>query len=192
MEKAGRFLRTNTSMTQVYRSLRRMEQSGWVTHTVEPRPGAQDAKRYSVTDAGQDEFLSRLSEPYQPPSIPGSPDFFAHLRFRASFLGLNAVLDLLDAEIAYRRKQVVRNRHRDRTEWISPTVEFNDELTSTIMEWEHRRGVDRMDRHVEACVRLRDRLAAGEAPGHDYPSLIRRVEDLDEHEREVLLGEPAR
>ncbi|WP_435157695.1 hypothetical protein [Amycolatopsis sacchari] len=35
----GRFLRSNTQMSQVYRSLSKRESGGWVTHSVEPRPG---------------------------------------------------------------------------------------------------------------------------------------------------------
>lgn len=182
MEKAGRFLRTNTSMTQVYRSLRKMEELGWVSHTVEPRPGAQDAKRYAVTDEGRTEFLNWLREPYHPVSMPAAPDFFVHLRFRASYLGFDAALEVLDAEIAYRRQQILRNRHRDRTEWIDPSIPFNEDLANTIMDWEHHRGVDRMDRHLEACLELRDRLAAGETSNDDCPRLLRHVGEPEEHE----------
>ena len=32
METTGRFMRANTSTTQVYRSLRTMEERGWLTH----------------------------------------------------------------------------------------------------------------------------------------------------------------
>ena len=75
LDTAGRFLRSNTQMSQVYRSLSTMEDSGWVTHTVEARPGAQDAKRYHVTDEGTTLFLDWLRSPYHPPTRAQDPDY---------------------------------------------------------------------------------------------------------------------
>ena len=46
LDTSGRFIRSNTQMSQVYRSLSTMEDRGWVTHSVEVRPGATDAKTY--------------------------------------------------------------------------------------------------------------------------------------------------
>lgn len=192
MEKAGRFMRTNTSMTQVYRSLRTMEERGWLTHTVEPRPGAQDAKRYRVTEEGCTTFMEWLREPYRPPEAPGGPEFFTHLRFRGAYLGLHAVLDVLDVEITFRRRQIARNRHRDRTEWVDTAVPFDDGLASALMDWEHHRGAHRMDVHLEACIELRDRLASGEVPRDDCPPPLRRIEDFTEQDLEVLLTRTAR
>ena len=64
LDTTGRFLRSNTQMSQVYRSLTRMEELGWVAHTVENRPGAQDAKTYRVTEEGATVFLDWLKGPY--------------------------------------------------------------------------------------------------------------------------------
>lgn len=49
MDTHGRFLRSNTQMSQVYRALAGMEERGWVSRTVESRPGTTDAKTYLVT-----------------------------------------------------------------------------------------------------------------------------------------------
>lgn len=175
MDKAGRFMRDNTSMTQVYRSLRQMEQDGWLTHTVEPRPGAQDAKRYAVTDEGRDTFIHWLSEPYRPSEQPGGGAFFTLLRFRAAYAGVDSVLDLLDTEIAYRKTQIATNRYRDRTEWVDTGVSFDDELAGAVMDWIHHRGADRMDRHLESCVELRAALAQGELPLDSCPNPLLRT-----------------
>lgn len=179
MEAAGRFMRANTSMTQVYRSLRAMEERGWLTHEIEPRLGAQDAKRYRVTSDGKSTFYGWLHEPYRPDDVPGDPSFFTHLRFRAQYLGRDVAIELLDADIAHRRKQIARNRDRDRAEWYGPDAPIDVELTSALMEWEHHRGVARMDGHLEACIELRDLLASGAHPFDDHPNLLQPFDRSD-------------
>jgi DNA-binding PadR family transcriptional regulator len=39
LDTTGRFLRSNTQMSQVYRSLATIEQRGWVTYRLESQPG---------------------------------------------------------------------------------------------------------------------------------------------------------
>ena len=171
MEAAGRFIRANTSMTQVYRSLRTMEERGWLAHEIEPRLGAQDAKRYRLTADGEETFYGWLREAYQPAELADA-SFGAQLRYRAQYLGRDAAIELLDVEISYRRRQVARNRDRDRTEWYGPDAPIHVELTNALMEWEHRRGADKMDRHLAACIELRDQLAAGQLPSDAAPNLL--------------------
>jgi PadR family transcriptional regulator AphA len=84
LDTFGRFLRSNTQRSQVYRSLAKMEESGWVTHTVESRPGAQDAKIYRVTDEGATISLDWLKGPYHPPTRFQDPEFSVRLSFAGS------------------------------------------------------------------------------------------------------------
>lgn len=183
MEAAGRFMRSETATTQMYRSLRAMEGRGWLTHQVEPRLGAQDAKRYHVTSDGKSTFYGWLREPYRPADAPGDPSFFTQLRFRAQYLGRDAAIQVLDVDIAHRRKQIARNRHRDRREWYAPDAPIEVELTSSLMEWEHQRGADRMDVHLETCVELRDLLASGGLPCAELPRLLLPVDSSDRDEQ---------
>lgn len=178
MDQVGRYLRDNTSMTQLYRSLRQMEQHGWLTHSVEPRPGAKDAKRYTVTDEGRATFMRWLHEPYDPSEQPGGGEFHTRLRFYAAFAGIDSVLELLDTEIAYRRMQIARNRHRNRSEWVDPAMPFDHVLTGTIVDWMHHRGIDHMDRHVDACTGLRNALADGKVPLDDCPNSLLRISEF--------------
>src|SRR3954454_6203257 len=90
LDTHGRFLRSNTQMSQVYRSLSQMEDRGWVSRTVEPRPGAQDAKRYEVTEEGATVFLDWLTSPYLPPSRFDDPDLTVRLAF-AGFMTVEQV-----------------------------------------------------------------------------------------------------
>ena len=180
METTGRFMRANTSMTQVYRSLRRMDEDGLLVHEIEPRTGAKDAKRYRLTELGREVFFRWLREPYRPGQLPGGSDFSVLLRFRAQYLGRHAALELLDNEIAFRRRQIARNRHRDRTEWFVPEAPLDVELTGAIMNWEHHRGAARMDQHLAAAIELRELLAAGELPRSAYPNPLQPASELDE------------
>lgn len=177
METSGRFMRTNTSMTQVYRSLRSMETDGLLTFDVEPRLGAQDAKRYRPTPAGETVFLDWLRQPYTPHDFTDDPDFFVRLRFRSQYLGRAATIEMLDIDIEHRRRQIARNRLRDRTEFFDPRAPIDVELAGAIINWEHHRGADRMDAHLEACTALRESLSTGELPCDGEPNPLLPVPD---------------
>lgn len=189
MDTTGRFMRRNTSMTQVYRSLRQMEEQGWVTHTVEPRAGGKDAKRYRVTEEGETVFLDWLSADYQPTLWAAGDAFFTHIRFRAAFLGRDAVLELLDTEIAFREQQITRYRHRDRTEDVDPTIPFDEHLAGFVVEWQHRRGTERMDHHLDACIRLRRLLASKTPIGDIDTNPLQRAHTATDRTFEEIVAE---
>lgn len=164
LDTFGRFLRSNTQMSQVYRSLARMEADGWVTHTVEPRPGAQDAKRYEVTAEGATVFLDWLTGPYRPPTRFQDPELVVRLSF-AGFMPVEDVIRLLETEIATRRDEIARYRLRDRSMPREPALAFDDRLAAVVGEWQHQTGAAGMDAHVAACEALRQRLLDGAASG---------------------------
>ncbi len=158
MDTHGRFQRPNTQMSQVYRSLTSMEERGWVWHTVEPRPGAQDAKTYRVTDEGVTVFMDWLTTPYTPTTTRSQdPGFFGRLAF-SGFLQLDQVIELLDREIHARQLQIRRFRDRDRTLPQEPQIPFDTELHTLISERTHEHGAHDMDAHVAWCIALRDEL----------------------------------
>lgn len=164
LDTFGRFLRSNTQMSQVYRSLSRMEADGWVAHSVEPRPGAQDAKRYVVTAEGATVFLDWVKSPYHPPTRYQDPELMVRLSF-AGFMRVDEVIRLLETEIGTRREEIARYRFRDRSWRREPALPFDDGLAQVVGEWEHQTGAAGMDAHVAACEALRQRLLDGEASG---------------------------
>jgi PadR family transcriptional regulator AphA len=158
MDTHGRFQRPNTQMSQVYRCLSSMEERGWVWHTVEPRPGAQDAKTYRVTDEGVTVFLDWLASPYTPTTTRSyDPGFFGRLAF-SGFLQLDQVIELLDREIHARQLQIRRYRDRDRSLPQDPQIPFDAELHTLISERQHEQGSQVMDAHVAWCIELREEL----------------------------------
>jgi PadR family transcriptional regulator, regulatory protein AphA len=164
----GRFLRSNTTMSQAYRTLAAMEERGWAEHTLEERPGASNAKRYHVTEEGHTVFIDWLTRPYHPPSRFQDPDLFARLG-NAGFMTVERVIGILDVEIDTRLAEVARYRHRDRT-WATETPPgYDAELGGQIAEWLHRRGAEAMDRHIASLIELRRRLLDGE-PINEEPA----------------------
>ncbi|WP_422934608.1 PadR family transcriptional regulator [Sinomonas sp. P47F7] len=160
LDTHGRFLRSNTQMSQVYRSLTTMEQQGWVTHTVEPRPGAQDAKTYRVTEEGATIFLDWLTGPYQPPSRFQDPELGARLSF-AGFMSAEQVLRLIDTEIQTRQEEIGRYRFRDRREQWAPTIPFDPEFADALGDRLHYMGAAAIDAHLAALLEIRKDLLDG-------------------------------
>jgi len=157
MDSDGRFLRSNTTMSQVYRSLKAMEERGWVDHTVERRAGATDAKTYRVTEEGATILLDWLTGPYTPPTRFEDPELGCRLFF-AGFMTRDQVVRLLNIEIDVRRDEISRFRNRDRRVTIDSTIDFDAALHELVSEWQHVGGAASKDAHVARCVALRDLL----------------------------------
>lgn len=157
MDTHGRFLRSNTQMSQVYRSLATMERNGWALHELEPRPGATDAKRYVLTEEGATVFLDWLTGPYSPPSRHVDPELTARLAF-AGFMTRDVVIRLLDIELDARTAEIARYRDRDRSHELTPVLPYDDQLADLVSEWSHRTGAAAMDAHVERVTALRREL----------------------------------
>ena len=53
----------NASLPQIYRTLKQMEKSGWLTFTTEHQAGKPSRKIYQLTEKGKKELLEWLSAP---------------------------------------------------------------------------------------------------------------------------------
>lgn len=180
LDTHGRFLRSNTQMSQVYRSLAGMEKQGWITHTVDPRPGAQDAKLYRVTEEGATIFLDWLTGPYQPPSRFQDPELGARLSF-AGFMSAEQVLRLLDVEIQTRQEEIGRYRFRDRRENWAPTIPFDSEFANSIGDRLHYLGAAAIDAHVASMIELRRDLLDGKLSSRSITALPGTYEPVGDH-----------
>jgi DNA-binding PadR family transcriptional regulator len=156
----GRFLRSNTTMSQVYRSLAGMSERGWVSYTIDDRPGAQDAKVYRTTPEGVTVFLDWLTGPYSPPSRFQDPEFTARLSF-AGFMTREQLLGLLDTELEARRAQVAKYRFRDRTMNVEPVAPFDHAFAVALGERMHEIGMRDIDAHIDEIERLRQDVLDG-------------------------------
>lgn len=167
-DTTGRFLRSNTQMSQVYRSLAAMEERGWVAYTVTPRPGAQDAKTYRPTEEGITVFLDWIDAPYAPPSRFQDPDFLALLNF-AGFMRREQLLGLINTELETRKSEIARFRFRDRSDELEPPIAFDQAAARALSEWSHSYGAAMMDLHIEMLERLRADLLGNQIAGEPSP-----------------------
>jgi DNA-binding PadR family transcriptional regulator len=113
LDTFGRFLRSNTELSQIYRTMARMAKDDWVEFDVTHREGLPDFKTYRLTEDGAALFLDWLSSPYHPPSRFTDPEFSLRFHYSA-FLGKQATLKLLHQELEARIDQVATYRGRDR------------------------------------------------------------------------------
>lgn len=160
MQKEGRFYRSNTDQSQIYRVLRRMEDNGWIAHTVDPRTGRPDAKMYRITETGRDELLAWARSPYLPPSRFQDADF--HVRFDiAGMVDPEALRTLVVTELEARRAQVSTSRGRDRTRvYGHPIPELDVERANLLADISHRRGTTEIDAWIAWLERTLDELDA--------------------------------
>src|SRR5690606_17304222 len=94
LDTFGRFMRANTELSQIYRTMSRMVKEGWVVFETTHRDGLPDFKTYSLTEDGTVLLLDWLSSPYHPPSRFTDPEFSLRFHYSA-FLGKAATLKLL-------------------------------------------------------------------------------------------------
>ncbi|EWS79792.1 PadR family transcriptional regulator [Brachybacterium phenoliresistens] len=155
----GKFSGLDRHPSQIYRLLSRMETEGWVSHVVDPRSTAPDAKVYSVTDAGFARLLRWVHSVYSPPRRFQDPEFIGRLRI-AAMVDLPRALQLLEEELEARRRQVAENRGRDRGE-------------------DHLSEAARPEIDVHALALFADELNAyGEAAIDQWISWLERMHDV--------------
>jgi DNA-binding PadR family transcriptional regulator len=105
MEGPGRFLGYGVQLPQIYRTLGRMVERGWVSFDVDPREGRPDAKVYRITEEGREALLTWARSPYTPSTRPMDPDFTLRFVF-AGQLDREIAIDVVRTELEYRLKHV--------------------------------------------------------------------------------------
>lgn len=147
LDTEGRFMR-GVHFSQMYRTLKSMTDKGWIDYEVEERNGSPDLKRYHVTEQGKLTLLQWLTSPYDPPFRLMEGDFFDRFRF-ASMISNEALLGLVRQELEYRRAQIARFRHRDRTlQDLEPTDIVDPDRIQLFFDLTHEYGAGNMDHYV--------------------------------------------
>ncbi|MCI1832220.1 MAG: PadR family transcriptional regulator [Bifidobacterium sp.] len=148
----GRFLRSNTQMSQIYRTLDTMEHKGLATSELAQEPNPRRARVYSITEKGYTLFLDWLSGTYVPPSRFLDPQFDVRINFGA-FLTKEQLLGIIDTELEVRKSQVARYRKRNRYQDFGKFP--NPHLADILAEWSHKKGAESMDLHIKRVEELR-------------------------------------
>jgi DNA-binding PadR family transcriptional regulator len=148
LDKEGRFMRQRTPLSQIYNTLKRMAEKGWLTYEVEPVDGKPDRKVYSVTPQGFSVFLDWLTAPHKPGFRFQEREVLNKIFF-SCFTDDQTILQHLRTELAYRKKQVSTFRPRNRTVAVSPTCGVDPERLQAIVELTHQYGADAVDQYID-------------------------------------------
>ncbi|MDQ0801457.1 PadR family transcriptional regulator [Arthrobacter sp. SLBN-112] len=145
----GQFIRANADQSQIYKTLNRLLKQGLIEFTIEERDGAPDAKVYTVTPAGGQHLREQTESQYVPPARWQEPDFTARLNCLVP-LNPPTLIPLIETELAFRRDQVRRYRHRDRTVRLVPgIVPLDAEFVAELSDAVHNRGAAALDAWIE-------------------------------------------
>jgi DNA-binding PadR family transcriptional regulator len=158
LDTEGPFFREPVHFSQLYRTLKSMEQEGWVSFVEESREGRPDAKVYHITPVGRDLFLGWLRSPLKPSFRYQESELLFRLAF-GSVLDNATILRLLHNELELRQEQISRRRGRDRT---IQGLEANDGIDPArvryLMDLAHEAGSGGMDHYVSWLQRTIDRV----------------------------------
>jgi PadR family transcriptional regulator AphA len=155
----GKFIGLDRHPSQIYRELSRLETEGWLTHVVDPRENAPDAKIYSVTGTGVDRVLRWLHSTYVPPRRFEDPEFKFRLRIAAMF-DLERAMDLIQQELDARREQVRENRGRERDadHLTAAHCGVDAHALSLVADAENRYGEASIDHWIEWLEEMRSSI----------------------------------
>lgn len=148
MDTEGRFLHGSVHYSQLYPALKNLVKEGLVSYVEEQRGGRPDAKIYTINPAGRDYFLEWLRSPLENVFDYRDSELIARLCF-GGMLDKATILRMLYNELDFRKSQIAKFRHRDRTmkgmeasEYLSP------ERQQFIKDLLHENGAAGMDTYV--------------------------------------------
>jgi PadR family transcriptional regulator, regulatory protein AphA len=154
LEREGRFLRSKVHLSQIYRLLSRMVDSGWVSYEVQENDGRPDSKIYRLTEDGERSLREWVASPYEPPSKFTDPEFNVRFHYGGP-LDRAALLRLVRTELDTRKAQVSLYRNRDRSLGPMRPIDGVDEaLAVRLGDLAHEHGAAAMDQWIEWLERV--------------------------------------
>jgi PadR family transcriptional regulator, regulatory protein AphA len=146
LDREGRFVRTNTPLSQIYNTLKSMTKKEWIYFEETKGTGKIATKTYYLTELGQHIFITWLREP--PEEIHEIGTFAGKFMF-FSLLDKETVLSHLNKEITFREKQVQDVRYRDRKiEDLQPSEQLDEDKIMFYLDSLHEFGTRRMDTYI--------------------------------------------
>jgi len=154
LEVEGRFLKNKVHLSQIYRLLARMVDSGWVAYEVSANDGRPDSKIYRLTDLGITTLRDWVRSPYEPSTRFQDPEFAVRFNFGGP-LDRDALVELVRVELATRRSQVARFRTRDRTiADLDPIDGVDVSLVRRLSDLGHEHGASAIDHWIAWLERV--------------------------------------
>ncbi|GAA1023649.1 hypothetical protein Aple_090530 [Acrocarpospora pleiomorpha] len=140
MEGKGQYVGYGVQLPQIYRTLAKLVDRGWIEFQVDSREGKPDAKLYRLTDTGRQELVAWARSPYEPSPRPMDPDFMVRFVIGGA-LGRDIAIALLRTELDYRRTQASNQNWLDFAHTPFEPVSEVDEAWVRELHWTaHERG----------------------------------------------------
>ncbi len=149
LDTEGRFGRKRAPLSQIYNTLKRMVDNGWVTFEEEVREGKPDIKIYHNTEVGQETLLDYLHSPIEPSFRYRESDIFYRIMF-AFLVESQVIIAQIQAELDFRKEQIAKFRPRDRTIHSENLSEDQLAYTQEIYEMLHSFGARGIDDYVRS------------------------------------------
>lgn len=148
LDTEGRFSRKRAPLSQIYTTLKRMAETGWVEYIEDPREGKPDAKVYHNTKAGTQALIDYLNSPIDLCFRYYESDILYRMAF--SFLvEPEVIIRQIQAELDYRKEQIAKFRHRDRTLVSSNLSPESLAYVQKIFDKLHHLGAANIDTYVQ-------------------------------------------
>ncbi|WP_181034328.1 PadR family transcriptional regulator [Arthrobacter sp. GMC3] len=145
----GVFIRANADQSQIYRTLAKLQQNGFIDFVEEKRENAPDAKVYSATPAGVKHLWDFTETDYDPPARWQEADFGAHYRC-LMWINPEAVPRMLRIELKFRREQIAKYRNRERIfKVVNPAIDVDLALVKEFSDLGHDVSAQATDEWVE-------------------------------------------
>jgi DNA-binding PadR family transcriptional regulator len=121
----------SADQAQIYRTLDKLVDQGWITCTVEIQRDRPNRKVYSVTEAGKAELIRWLQNP-QP--LPTVRDPLPIQLFFAAQLPNEATIHLLEQQLAARREKLAQCKQRELPTSSNPITSREQLMQRLVLE----------------------------------------------------------
>lgn len=159
LDGEGRFMRPRTPLSQIYTTLKRMTEDGWLEFDEELRDGKPDLKIYRVTPDGEAALREWLMAPHEPTFRFQDREFLGKLAY--SFLiDAETTLQHCRTELAYRKDHIANFRGRDRTVEVDPSSGLAQPQVQAVFNILHEYGKESIDHYVAWLERTIQQLEA--------------------------------
>lgn len=123
-------------LSQIYTTLKKMEEDGAVVSHIEPQEGRPDRRVYTITDAGRADLEQWVAQPEV--KRPPAKDELLLKLFFARPAGKDTILMMLRLQRNVHQQQLDRYRH-EAAQSIAKTVEYRPEFAEEAIMWEATR-----------------------------------------------------
>jgi DNA-binding PadR family transcriptional regulator len=153
LDTEGRFERARAPLSQIYNTLKRMYETDLVDYEEERREGKPDLKIYSITPPGRQALVDFLRSPHEKAFRYSESTTLFRIRY-AFLVEPDVIINHIQEELDFRKKQIKQFRHRDRT--IESSLLSADErlYAQAVSDEGHRYGAARMDLYVDHLQKM--------------------------------------